>query len=79
MKTILEQQAFEHGLRIMLKCMEGCANEAQAAGKSDMANFLYGIVDNAEKSIHELTAYYTESGYVTLMRQVSQACIVPEK
>lgn len=79
MKTILEQQAFEHGLRIMLKLMEGCANEAQAAEKSDMANFLYGIVDNAEKSIHELTAYYTESGYVTLMRQVEKACIVPEK
>lgn len=79
MKTVLEQRAFEHGLRIMLKLMEGCANEAQADGKPNYANFLYGIVDHAEKDIPEITSMYAESGYETLMSQTTRACIVPEK
>lgn len=79
MQTVLEQRAFEHGLRIMLKLMEGCADAAMADGKPGHANYLYGIVDCAENDIPEITTMYAESGYETLMRQVSQACIVPEK
>lgn len=79
MPNLDEKLAFEHGMRVMLKLMEGCANEAQADGKPDKANFLYGIVDSAEKDIPQITDFYAQGGYAVLMRQVSQACIVPEK
>lgn len=79
MPNLDERNAFEQGLRIMLKLMEGCANEAMAAGEKDNAYFLMGIVDNAETNIAEIADMYHQSGYDVLLRQVAQACIVPEK
>lgn len=79
MPNLDEKLAFEHGLRIMLKLMEGCANEAMADGKPNYANFLLGIVDNAEQDIREIADMYHKSGFDVLMRQVSVASIVPEK
>lgn len=79
MPNLDEKLAFEHGLRIMLKLMEGCANEAMADGHKDNAYFLMGIVDNAETNITEIADWYHQSGYDVLQRQVAQACIVPEK
>lgn len=78
MPNLDEKLAFEHGLRIMLKLMEGCANEAMADGKPNYANFLLGIVDNAEQDIREIADMYHKSGFDVLMRQVSVASIVPE-
>lgn len=77
MPNLDERNAFEQGLRIMLKLMEGCANEAMADGKKNYAYFLMGVVDNAEKDIPEIAGWYHQSGYETVKRQVEQACIVP--
>ena len=79
MPNIDEKNAFEHGLRIMLKLMEGGANEAMACGEKDNAYFLMGVVDSVEGGIPEIAEMYADSGYETLMRQVALACIVPEK
>ena len=45
MPHLYEKRAFEHGLRIALKFMEGAANEAMDAGEPGHANFLLGVVD----------------------------------
>lgn len=77
MPNLDERNAFEQGLRIMLKLMEGCANEAMADGEKNNAYFLMGLVDSAEKDIAEIANWYHKEGYATLRCQIDQACIVP--
>lgn len=79
MPNLDEKTAFEQGMRIILKMMDGCANQAMADGHKDNAYFLMGLVDGAENDIPEIVEMYAASGYETLMRQVAQACIVPDK
>lgn len=79
MPNLDEKLAFEHGVRITLKLMEGCTNEARAAGVPGIADFIYGAVSRAEEVIPNLANFYAANGYDVMMRDACRACIVPEK
>lgn len=79
MPHLYEKRAFEHGLRIALKFMEGAANEAMAAGEPGHANFLLGVVDGAERELPNIVGMYAYMGFDEFWKMVTAASIVPEE
>ena len=79
MPNLDEKKAFEHGLRIAFKLMEGAANEAMAAGEPGHANFLLGVVDSAENEISNIVGMYAYMGFDEFWKMVTAVPIVPEE
>ena len=77
--TPLEKQAFEHGMTTMLKIFEGCAYGARKRGKTEIADFLLGLVERAEEDVPDFVKLYSDNGFDYFMRLIAAFSSKPEE